>query len=132
MADHTITISNSMRVMQGGRPTLWGNTGATTMTWGTDKWGYDSEDGIQDVDKFFTDTLSLAGAYAELLLDHAFANTLTLGSEMTSELLTNGIWSYVFPDDVTEAEDRATNTWAAASSQSSTYSDASPPSTSWS
>ena len=133
MADHTKTITNTLSLLGGGRPTLWGNTGPTTMTWGTDKWGSESEDYIEDVVKVVANTLASTSAmtfYGDFAI--VIANTLSLLSDMTALYQSSGIWFTVFPGDVTNSDTRISTDYTAASSQSSTYATPSTPSTTWS
>lgn len=133
MADHTITIANTLVLLE-PRPTLWGASGATTMTWGTDVWGAQSEDMIQDVGKLLANTLSLDSDITDAILSIivSLSNTLSFSSDVTIELLTNGIWSYIFPGDVTNADSRITTTYTAGSAASTTYTTPSTPNTTWS
>jgi hypothetical protein len=132
MADHTITVSNNLNLLGPGLPTLWGNSGATTMTWGTDFWGAGSEDGIQAVDKALAATLSLAAAYSALDEDHTVSNTLTFSSDITVATLGNGDWLYTFPGGGTNGDTRISTTYANPSASSPTWTDPSSPSTVWS
>lgn len=131
MADHTITVSNTLRIFE-PIATVWGSSGQTTMTWGTDKWGYDSEDAIHTVTKLFDDTLSLASDITSSDLDRALSNELAFTSDVTVEYLTSGVWYYIFPGGVTNAEERITTSWGTATAQSSSYSTPSTPNTTWS
>lgn len=130
MADHTITLSNTLNLFE-PRATVWGNTGATTMTWGTDVWGAQSEDFITDVGKFLAETLSMADAVTSEILN-LITNTLTFSSALTIEYLLDGIWYYIFPGGITNAEDRISTTWGDASSVSTSYSTPVSPNTTWS
>lgn len=132
MADLTITISNQLNLFGGGQPTLWGNTGVTTMTWGTDKWGSESEDLIEAIEKALANTLNFAAAYAEIQALHLVENSLSFASDITSAVLTNGDWSYVWPGDTTNADQRISTTYARPSDPSSTWAEPSHPSTVWS
>lgn len=134
MADLTITISNRLSLLGGSQPTLWGNTGNTTMTWGSDNWGSDSEEAIQAVEKFFDDTLSLSELISDLTADFArtLENELVFSSDIVTAILGNGDWSYVFPGDVTNADDRISTTYTSPTDPSSAWSDPSHPSTVWS
>ncbi len=131
MATFTLTIANRISLGGAGRPTLWGNVGATTMTWGTDKWLSDSEDLIERIEKLLTNTLTLDSA-ARAQAINLVTNTLSLTSDITSILWTSGVWSYLFEGGVTNSEDRTSTTYTTPSSGSTTYTTPSPPATTWS
>ena len=136
MANFTITISNSLNVFGGGVPTLWGNTGITTMTWGTDKWGEGSEDYIQDVGKTLENTLTFASTIStQLEIRVSISNTLAVLSEGTAEYLTDrdsaSSWFYLFPGGVANAEIRVSSTYANGSAATTSFTVSSAVSTVW-
>jgi hypothetical protein len=136
MADLTKTISNSLNVFGGGAPTLWGNTGRTTMTWGTDFWGQGSEDYIQDVGKTLENTLTLASTIStQLEIRLTISNSLAVTSETTGEYLTDrnssAAWFYLFPGGAANAESRVSSTYANGSASSTSFTVSSAVSTVW-
>lgn len=130
MADHTITITNQLNIFE-PRATLWGATGATTMTWGTDVWGAQSEDFILDVMKLLEATLGISASVIASI-SKTLAETLIFSSVLTIEYLQDGIWYYLFPGGVTNAGSRISTAWADPSAASTSYSTPISPSTTWS
>ncbi len=154
MANHTISITNRINFLGAGPATLWGNTGAYTMTWGTDKWGSESEDVPEAVMHLIEDTATFTPAYLNAVITHlndgdtlnlasaisdlaigtvaSTGSTLTMSSDVTVEYLTNGIWYYVFPDNVTNHEASITTTYTSPSPEAISYATPSAPATVWS
>lgn len=130
MADHTITITNQLNLFE-PIATLWGASGQTTMTWGTDSWGAQSEDFIMAVEKLIGNTMTMSEAVVAAF-DKVVANTLTFTDALTIEYLLDGIWYYIFPGGITNAESRISTTWADPSAASTSYSTPASPSTTWS
>ena len=132
MADHTISVTNSVNIFGPAPSTKWGANSPYTMTWGTSKWGEGTEDLITRVEKNLTsETLTLANAlyfHANKVLE----NSITPTSETTSEGLQSGIYSYVFVGPTTEAESRSESTYTSQSAGTTTYTSAAATSTTWS
>lgn len=120
------TITNSLLLL-GGQPTSkWG-----TMVWGEDKWA-DTEDLITETTKVITNTATFADTYV-FSFTIVNTNTLDLSSETTSQQLLDGSgYNYVFRGGVTDAENRPTNTYTAATDASTSFTAASAASTTWS
>lgn len=109
MADHTKTISNTIYLFGMSPTSLWGSE-----VWGDFLWG-DGDAGLP------------------LEIGKNFSESITLDSEMISEGLSDGEgWSYVFPSNVTEAEDRTTTSYTSGTAQGTSWSSASVGSVTWS
>lgn len=131
MADFSITITNSVRVFGIEESTKWGQT-AGTMTWGTSLWGQGFTVICQPViliTNSITPTWEYAGNYFSKLFN---AGSVSPTFEMSSEVLKNGVWSYVFASDTTEAEGRDFPTWSSGSASSVSFTCAAGGSTTWS
>lgn len=149
MANFTITITNRVNLLGGGPPSLWG-----TMRWGSSLWG-NSADNIEAVDKLVanslgststiatatdfvpaatTDILSLSSTItsASEIIGSIISDILAFSSDITVEVLSNGVWNYVFPGQVTNSNDRISTNYAAATSPSSSWAEVTHPSTIWS
>jgi hypothetical protein len=132
MADHIITISNSINSLGPAPSTKWGSGSPYTMTWGTSKWGEGTQDLIVEMIKLITNTVTPSDALFNSI-DKVVGNDLTVTSETTSEeLLSGNGYFYLFPLPTTDAEDRNLSTYTSGTAAATTYIPASQPSTSWS
>jgi hypothetical protein len=134
VADHTITIANSLNVFGDDPPTRWGTSAHFVMTWGTDKWGYGSEDMQEEVGKFLEPgSVALTSAITQIEVVLILSNAITFSSALTLERLSDGSgWDYVLPGGTTNGVDQIATTYANGSSASTTYTTSSAPSTTWS
>jgi len=112
LANHTITISNTLSFFGGDQATLWGNTGNTTMTWGVDNWGGGSEDSLEQVVKVLSNDLTFSGSLSQFLSSVVVTNTLSISSDITDIYLSNGIWNRIFPGGTLDADSQISTTWA--------------------
>ena len=126
MADFSITISNVVGVF-GPEPTeAWGY-----MVWGTDKWAYATEDLPATIGHVVDNTQTVDSDITKLA-SHQVDESLVLGSETTSEYLTDGSgYNYVFPGNVTNADNRISTNWTALTYDTATYTTSSRPTTTW-
>lgn len=128
MADFTITIANSLRFFGGSPSSKWAE-----YDWNAFKWGEGTNTTILAVNKAIDNTLGLDSAISEFSNDKMILESLSFDSDMTDEELTDGSgYSYVFPSDVTNAEDRATASYTSGSVAGTSWAAASAGSTPWS
>ncbi len=128
MANLTITVANTLSLGGGGPPTLYG-----VGIYGTDRYLSGSVDFIEAVTKLVEDGLSLASAISQVTLDfYIAAGSITLTSEAVAEYKTSGIWSYLFPGDVTNAEDRISTSYSEPTAAASSFTASAAASTVWS
>jgi hypothetical protein len=124
MADFAITVSNTLRVVGPAPSSKWG-----VFNWGG-LWG-GTDDLIFSVGKLITNSLGLSSAIYKSLTK-AISNTVDLNSRMNLGSLRdeNGYY-YVFPDNVTDPDDRYFPTWTQSSEPSTSFTTSTDPSTSW-
>lgn len=135
MANWNITLkTQSVNAFSSGPSTKWGGASSfTTMVWGTALWGEGESLPLQ-VDKFISFS-AVTPSWARYRVD--FTKQITIGSpapsfEMSSENLSEGNWYFVYPSQVTEAENRAIANWTAGTSSTQTFTCQAAGSTSWS
>ena len=133
MADFTKTISVSINLFGGGPSTKWGDANGYgyTMVWGASKWGEGSFSLVFNVEKLITNSISqdtIIINQAEKLI----SNDLTLSEDLSSEKLSQGVWDYVFPPNVTNNEDRIFTSFTCGSAQTTSYTCQAAGSTTWS
>lgn len=148
-----MTFTNSIRAFSEGPSTKWGQSNGYpyTMTWGTSTWG-EGESIPLSVMKVISNSQPFSGVYQGSRVVHLlgigsasvdsdlyryYNKTWTAGSvsptfEMSSEVLKNGGWTYVFPSLATDGESRDFASWTAGSSPDVTFSCQAAGSTSWS
>lgn len=103
------------------------------MVWGSSQWGEGSRTLEKTVGKVVSESLTLDGAVAAKSVSKLLSETLTLSGDMGAEELLDGQgYRYVFPDRVTDAEDRSFATWSTAAAGGGTWSTFTATSTSWS
>ncbi len=133
MADYVITITNGVRLFGNGPSTKWGDSNgyAYTMVWGTSKWGESSFSLVFNVEKlienYVTPDTIIINETEKLI-----QNDLTLSEDLSSEMLRQGDWSYIFPPGVTENEDRIFTSFTCSSAQTVSYTCLAVGSTTWS
>ena len=103
------------------------------MVWGTSLWGEGSRSIDKTVQKVIAESLTLDGAVAAKSVSKVLTETLALSGDMASEELLDGAgYRYVYPDRVTDAEDRTFASWSTAAAGGGTWSTFTATSTSWS
>lgn len=124
MADLSITIQNRLSVSGPSPTNKWG-----AFNWG-ENWG-ESGDGYFTVGKNLSAGVSFSDNI-DVTLTKVFGNSLSIGSRINFGTLTDGSgYAYVFPDGVTDIDDRYIPTWTEASEPTQSFSEASEPSTTW-
>lgn len=133
MADFTKTLTNSVNLFALSPSTKWGQSfGAPyTMVWGTTKWGYGSFDQIFAIGKLISNSISPDTAL-QLNTTKVLSNDISIQSDLSSEELRNGSWSYVFPSNTTDGEDRYFPTWTDSTASTTSFSCGSVSTTTWS
>lgn len=126
MADHTITVSNSLNVFGNKKTSRW-----NSMVWGTGKWGYGDFDLITTVYKVISDTVTLSGAGLIFDATKITESSMVVSGNLTNEMLidSNG-YNHVFDIDK-NAENRPLTSYTSLNTGSATYSTQADPSTTW-
>lgn len=144
MADHTITVANSLNLLGLGPPSLWGED------WHELYWGYGSatfpfevthiyDNSLTpdttmsfDATRFIEETISTSDLTSKDQYIDLFEG-LSLDFETTDESLKDGAgYTYVYPSDATNLEDRDYPTYTSQAANASTYTSAAVGSTTWS
>lgn len=147
MADHTITVRNSIGLVGGKPAQFWG----PTMTWGTSTWGNKPDFFEMVVMKLIANALTLndpAFAFSVLkdiaeslaLTDNQFkamerliAESLTLAGDSSSQTLQDRVgYFYVFPRPTTNNETRIETSYTSLSASSQSFTSQANTSTVWS
>lgn len=126
MADHSITITNTLVVQGGGEPSLWGS-----MQWGVDNWG-NTNDMEMAVTKCLSNVLNVLGE-TESTLTKVIA--LTINVSDTSQpvaLQDGGVYNYILTGGVTDPSQRPSTSYSEDSDAGTSYSEVSASSTTWS
>jgi len=127
VADFTITISNSLSVFGPAPSDKWG-----AFNWNEFLWGEGTIDLAVAVSKTLSNSLVLTDAFQKTP-NRVIQNVLTVDADMGSERLSDAAgYDYVFLSNTTEAEDRATPSWASAAAGASTWTSATAGNTNWS
>lgn len=130
MADFSIAINNSLNLFGLADTDKW-----NAYNWNAFIWGEGTLDSEQLVDKTITAGSIGSDSAITTIVDFLLSFTNSIGSEadMFSEGLTDGSgYSYVYPDDVTDAESRYFPTYSSQSVASTTWSTATVSTTTWS
>ena len=144
MANYSITVTNALFFEGPSSATIW-----NAFTWGQENWGNVNDLGTNVTHAVDTSmTLDSSANFVVLkVIDNSISsdseigkyvtititNDLTVTIDMGSEVLKDGNgWLYVYPDDITELENRAFTTWAESSGGSTTWAASSTSSTTWS
>lgn len=133
MADHSITISNSVNIFGLNPSSKWGDANgfAYTFVWGTTKWGEGSFSLVFNVEKLVENSITpdtiIINESIKLI-----SNDLTLSEDLSSEKLSQGDWNYVFPPNTTEGESRVFTTFTCGTVSSNSYTCQAAGSTTWS
>jgi hypothetical protein len=128
MADFSITIGDSIDILGGEPPNLWG-----ALVWGTDGWAVGQPE-IQYITHLLDgDAVSLASAVSEKRADNTFSDSISMATMLTLLTLRDAAgFLHVFQGNTTDSEERGTTTWSSASNSSASWSQVSSPSTVWS
>jgi hypothetical protein len=133
VADFVKTISVGISLFGGSPASRWGTNSGITSVWNAFQWGEGTVDLETRTEKTIANTLSPTSDLASKNPIHVITETLTPGSETTFESLRDlAGYSYVFPDRVTDAEDRFFASWSTGAAGAGTWSTATASSTSWS
>lgn len=129
MADFSITIANSVNTFGPAPSDKW-----AAYEWNAFTWGEGTADLATDTHKVLGESVALSDTItAEAAFVISISNALAPTGDMGAEYLTDAAgYAYVFPDRVTDAEDRAIPTWTASSGPASGWSSATAGSTNWS
>lgn len=132
MADYSITISNSVNAFGPESTNTWG--GSWGAVWGQFLWGYGNVGLVTTTGKLISEALVCTDQFEIAVYFYlSISNTLTPSGDMDSESLTDGSgYSYVFPSDTTEAEDRDFPTWTSGAAGSQSFTCQAAGSTTWS
>jgi hypothetical protein len=132
VATYTVNISNSVRVFGEGPSTKWGQASfPATMVWGVSSWG-EGRPMLISFSKVIAESVALDWVKTNSTYQRISAGTFVVQSDMGSETLMNGIWSYVFTSDTTDGEDRAIASWTTAPGVATSYTCLSVSGISWS
>lgn len=128
MANLTQTIQSRLNVFGGQPSTKW------QFTWGSAKWGGETNDLIQSVGKFFQSYgLTLTGGQFSFSQMRVISSSFSPLSETVTEYLKDPAnWNFVFPGQVIDNDDRISTAWIDNTNQPSTYVASAPAATSWS
>jgi hypothetical protein len=133
VADHVISISNSLNLFGPAPSTKWGEGSPYTMTWGTSKWGEGTEDLIVSVEKYLGNEITASDAYFKEAAHAVNFGEISSTFEMSSESLLDGSgYYYVFRKPSTDAENQVITTYASGSVASVTWTSGTVSATSWS
>lgn len=107
MADHTISISNSLNVFGAGPSSNWNEH-----NWGEFKWGEGTEDMIHGIFKVISNSQSIADTYA-LKLNKLISESLSIDSAIPEQYLKDAEgYYYLFTKPTTDAEERSDASWS--------------------
>lgn len=108
MTNWSQNVSTSVNVFAGTPSDLW-NSG----NWGTIKWGYGSNDLIQQLNHVLGDSLSPTDAIGSHSPVHVLAGSISLAEIVPSEILSDGSgWTYNFPSNVSNVINESNPSWA--------------------
>lgn len=126
MADFTQSVTNSLEFTGLGPSSKW-----DSMLWTTDKWDEGSQDFVQDVGKYITNSLTSDTTISNSI-NKIIENSLTPTGDLSSETLTDGSgYNYIFPLPTTEGESRSSSTFSESTAASTSFTTGTNPSTSW-
>ena len=153
MADYTKTISNGINLFGLGPSTKWGGSNGFgyTMTWGTSLWGENGFVIVHGVEKLIANaptfdtivikdvihyddigSMTLATAIINDVIANFDIGTMIVSADLSSETLSQGDWSYVFPPSVTNLENRVFSSFTCATVATTSYTCLSVATTTWS
>tara|TARA_R110000868_G_scaffold9394_1_gene46905 strand:- start:9866 stop:10303 length:438 start_codon:yes stop_codon:yes gene_type:complete len=145
MANFSITVTNTLDFFGPANTDLW-----NAFTWGAANWGENADFGTvvtkvvdstvspdSDQVKYVLHGIDLGSTAIDSNIISYFSititNDLTLVIDMYSETIKDGAgYNYLYPSDVTNAEDRDIPTWTSSGNNSTTWTPASNNSTTWS
>jgi hypothetical protein len=129
MADYSQTVVEGLRVFGGAPTNQW-----EAYNWNAFTWGEGNNAFIANPLVLISDSQSLAQTdEVQAAFFAAVAEAITTGMVPTSEVLTDGSgYSYVFPNNTTDGEERDPVSWASGAAGSTSWSSGTAGSTDWS
>ncbi len=148
MADHTKNLTNPVRTFGGGPASLW-----NAYNWNAFNWGEGTAEFTHSVVHVYSNsqpatsavgskqvlhyaeaqTVTPTDAYAKAPTFNMPANAVTVSGDNSNETLQDGAgYSYVFPSNATNLEDRDDVTWTPAAEPTSSWTSATEAATVWS
>jgi hypothetical protein len=128
MADHTITVSNSINLF-GPSPTYWGSG---NMVWTTDKWGEGSRDLTVSVEKLIENSLSSDSDVHKNVTHTLDFGSLSFSDDATGDLDDSSGYDYVYTRPTTNPDLRVSTSYQSATANNNSWTSGSVSSTSWS
>ena len=115
MADLFKTITNEFNVFALAPSNKWGE-----YNWGAFRWGEGTNTLPLQIGKFLSETVSFTDSYYRAATKK-ISETVTMGDfEATVETLSDGSgYSYVYPGNTTDADDRVATSWTSAAASTS-------------
>lgn len=129
MADFSVTVTNTVNCF-GSPADLW-----NVFNWGSFKWGDGTSDYITSIGKNLTTQTITADSVMSMLVEFNITvqNSLAAASDRSSANLRDSVgYYYVFPSEVTDAENETIPSYTEVSVSAQTFTSASSPSTTWS
>lgn len=127
MADFTKNISNTVNVFGMSPTSLWGD-----YNWNAFKWGEGTQSLAVNVTHLISESITPDDAIINAT-NHLISESISLAGDLDSETLGDGSgYSYIFPSNTSDGEDRAFTSFACGSAQGSSWTCAVVGSTSWS
>lgn len=106
-----------------------------TNKWGSFLWGQnwgESQDGYFTVTKYLANGVALSSDMATAQITKYLSSILSIASRINFGYLADGSgYYYVFPDNVTDPDNRFFPTWTESTEPSTSFTAASEPSTTW-
>lgn len=129
MADLSINVSNTVRCFAGAPASLW-----NAYNWGAFLWGEGTADMLHLFEKIISEGVTSADAISQKTVYVVLpTQNLSVGIDVAQESLQDPAGYYrVFPDRVTDAEDRSFTSWTSAAAGAGSWSTAAATTTSWS
>ena len=129
MADHNITISNSLNTFGLAPSNKWND-----WNWNAFLWGEGTEDMQVLVQKLIEEAVTFDSAVTTQFSVYVIiSNSLTPDADMYAESLTDGSgYNYVFASNTTDGEGRTFPTYTAVTDGSGTWTAATAATTTWS
>jgi hypothetical protein len=150
MANLTITVNSTVGVFGGSLTNKW-----NVYNWNAFTWGEGSpQDLVVAVEKLIANTASPTSDVGAKHIEHVISasdnstswstavfseftklidcGTVTTSFETSNETLSQGIWSYIFPSNASNLEDRDMVSWTSGTVGSTTWTTGTAGSTTWS
>lgn len=135
MADYSKTINETIRVFGPDPTTKWGTYQAPeyVMTWGSDNWGYGSEDLYQKVVKVIDDSQASSDSINSKSIRKSISEANQFLSDDVDHLfLRLGSWYKEFVSQTNDGDDQSVTSYTAGSNGNGTYTKITDPTTTWS